>query len=263
MKKYYLLALLLLNIIFSCSDGNGSGNQSLEIPENIPVYKPEIYNIFIHNADAFTQGLFCSNRFLYESTGNYGESSLRKIEIESGSVINRYDLPSDYFGEGITLCNDKIIQLTWLSKKGFVYDKDRLALIGEFSYPTEGWGITYNGEHLIMSDGTDILYFLDPVDYSMVKQVGVKANGKAITRLNELEYINGKIYANVWQTDQIAIIKPDGEVIGWIDLEGILLPEDCPGEIDILNGIAYNAENNKMYVTGKYWCKLFELEVVP
>jgi glutamine cyclotransferase len=263
MKKYYLLVLLALNSIFSCSGGNGPVNQASKSTDQIQNYRPQIYHTFTHDADAFTQGLFYSDGFLYESTGNYGESSLRKVEIESGKVINKYDLPSDYFGEGIALCNDKIIQLTWLSKKGFVYDIDSLALIGEFNYPTEGWGITYNGKYLIMSDGTDILYFLDPVDFSRVNQIVVRANGKAITRLNELEYINGKIYANIWQTDQIAIIQPDGKVIGWIDLKGILPPEDCPREIDVLNGIAYNAEENMMYVTGKYWCKLFELEVVP
>lgn len=263
MKKYILLMLLTLILTFSCSRGNESSSQDLELSDHIPVYTPEIYNAFTHDADAFTQGLFYSDRFIYESTGNYGKSSLRKVDIESGTVIKKIDLSSEYFGEGITLCNDKIIQLTWLSKKGFVYNKDTFELIGEFDYPTEGWGITYDGEHFIMSDGTDILYFLDPVDFSRVRQVYVTANGKAVTRLNELEYINGKIYANVWQTDRIAIIQPEGKVAGWIDLEGILLPNDCPREINILNGIAYDAEENKMYVTGKYWCKLFELKVVP
>jgi len=263
MKKYTLLMLLALNLTFSCSRSNGSGNQDLELSDQIPVYTPEIYNTFTHDADAFTQGLFYSNGFIYESTGKYGESSLRKVEIESGTVIKKKDLSPEYFGEGITLCNDKIIQLTWVSNKGFVYDKESFELIREFDYPTEGWGITYDGEHLIMSDGTDILYFLDPADFSRIRKVDVSANGKAVTRLNELEYINGKIYANVWQTDRIAIIQPDGQVIGWIDLKGILLPEDCPKGIDILNGIAYDAEENKMYVTGKYWCKIFELKVVP
>jgi len=263
MKKYILLMLLAFNLIFSCSDDNRSGNRSLEIPDQIPVYTPEIYNTFTHDANAFTQGLFCSDGFIYESTGKYGESSLRKVEIESGTVIQKIDLDSKYFGEGITLYGNKIIQLTWLSKRGFVYDKDSFELIGEFGYPTEGWGITYDGENLIMSDGTDILYFLDPENFSRVKQVNVTANGKAVTRLNELEYIDGKIYANVWQTYKIAVIQPDGEVISWIDLEGILLPRDCPREIDILNGIAYNDKDNKMYLTGKYWCKLFELKVAP
>jgi glutamine cyclotransferase len=263
MKKNTLLMLLAFILTFSCSDNNRSSKQASEIPDQIPVYKPEIYNAFTHDADAFTQGLFYSDGFIYESTGNYGESSLRKVELESGTVIKKIDLPPEYFGEGITLCNDKIIQLTWVSKKGFVYDKEGFELIREFDYPTEGWGITYDGKHLIMSDGTDKLYFLDPADFSRIKQVDVTANGKAVTRLNELEYVNGKIYANVWQTDRIAIIQPDGKVVGWIDLEGILLPEGCPKGIDVLNGIAYDAEENKMYVTGKYWCKIFELKVVP
>jgi glutamine cyclotransferase len=137
--------------------------------------------------------------------------------------------------------------------------------MGEFSYPieTEGWGLTCNGEYLIMSNGTDVLYYLSPVDFSVVKEINVTAEGTAVPYLNELEYINGNIYANVWNTDKIAIIQPDGEVIGWIALEGILLSEDCPREIEVLNGIAYNPEDNRLYVTGKYWCKLFELEVVP
>jgi glutamine cyclotransferase len=263
MKKNTLIMLFVLNITFSFSGCNGSVDQASEPPDQIPVYTPEIYNAFTHDADAFTQGLFYSDGFIYESTGNYGESSLRKVEIESGKVIQKINLDSEYFGEGIALYDNKIIQLTWLSKKGFVYDKESFELIGEFDYPTEGWGVTYDGKHLIMSDGTDILYFLDPADFSRVKQVYVTANGKAVTRLNELEYINGKIYANIWRTDQIAIIQTDGEVIGWIDLKGILLPEDCPREIDALNGIAYNREKNKMYVTGKYWCRLFELKAVP
>jgi glutamine cyclotransferase len=186
------------------------------------------------------------------------------VEIESGSIIRETGLNSEYFIEGITLYDDKIIQLTWKSQIGFVYDKETFQLIEYFDYETEeGWGITYDGEYLIMSDGTDVLYYLDPDDFSTFKQVNVTADGEPVTELNELEYINGKIYANVFETDRIAIIQPDGEVIGWIDLEGILLPGECTQEIDVLNGIAYNDENNRMYVTGKYWCKLFELEVVP
>jgi glutamine cyclotransferase len=133
----------------------------------------------------------------------------------------------------------------------------------EFTYETEEWGIAWDGEHLIMSDGTDVLYYLDPEDYSVVEQVNVTADGGAVTDLNELEYINGYIYANVWQTDLIAIIQPGGEVIAWIDLEGILSPADCLFDIDVLNGIAYNPDRNTIYVTGKYWCRLFELEFVP
>jgi glutamine cyclotransferase len=192
-----------------------------------------------------------------------GKSSLRKVEVQTGEVLQKIDLTSEYFGEGITIYENKIIQLTWQNKKGFVYDKNTFQLVEEFSYTAEGWGITYDGQYLIMSDGTDVLYYLNPADYSVVKQINVTANGEAVTRLNELEYINGRIYANVWQTDRIAIIQPDGTVIGWIDLEGILSYGECSTEIDVLNGIAYNPEKNSIYVTGKNWCKLFEIEFVP
>lgn len=263
MKKYLLLTLLIYSLFFSCVDNNGIEVQRSEQSDQIPVYEPEIYNIYLHDGDAFTQGLFYADEILYESTGLYGESSLRKVAIDTGEVLQKIDLDEKYFGEGITLYNNKIIQLTWLSNKGFVYDKESFQLLEEFHYSTEGWGITYDSQHLIMSDGTDILYYLDPENFSTVKYVNVTADGEAVSKLNELEYINGYIYANVYGSDQIAIIQQDGKVIGWIDLEGILLPGECEREIDVLNGIAYNAEENRIYMTGKYWCKLFELEVVP
>jgi glutamine cyclotransferase len=153
--------------------------------------------------------------------------------------------------------------LTWQNHKGFVYEKNTFRLMKEFSYRMEGWGITFDGEYLIMSDGTDVLYFLNPEDYSVFKKVNVSADGKALNNLNELEYINGKIYANIWKTERIAIIEPDGMVVGWIDLEGVISPKDCSGEIAEMNGIAYNAVEDRLYVTGKYWCKLFEIEIEP
>ena len=229
----------------------------------IPVYTPTIYNSYPHDSSAYTEGLLYSDGYLYESTGTYGQSTLRKVDLTTGTVKKNIDLAPEYFGEGITLYNNTIVQLTWQSYKGFVYNKDTFELITEFSYSTEGWGITYDGEYLIMSDGSNVLYYLSPVDYSVVKQIKVTANGKAVTNLNELEYINGKIYANVFETDRIAIIQPDGAVIGWIDLEGILSAEDCSQNIGVLNGIAYNASANRIYVTGKDWCKLFEIELVP
>jgi glutamine cyclotransferase len=263
MKSYLPLIFLILFLFLSCSGSDNTGVQVSEQSDQIPVYDPIIHNIFPHDANAYTQGLFYTDGSLYESTGLYDPSPLRQVEIESGSIIRKTDLNSGYFIEGITLYDDKIIQLTYTSNIGFVYDKETFQLLDEFNYSTEGWGLTYDGEYLIMSDGTDILYYLDPENFQTVKEINVSADGEPVNKLNELEYINGNIYANVYLTDRIAIIQPDGEVIGWIDLEGILLPEECTQDIDVLNGIAYNPENNSMYVTGKYWCKLFELEVVP
>jgi len=265
MEKYILLLFSVCLFLFSCNGSDDSGNQGTDnTTDQIPVYTPEVYASHPHDAGAFTQGLIYADGILYEGTGLYeGKSSLRKVAIETGEVLQKINLAPEYFGEGITLYNDKIIQLTWQNNKGFVYDKDTFEVLDEFSYSTEGWGITFDGEYLIMSDGTDVLYYLNPYDYSTVKQVNVTANGEAVTRLNELEYINGRIYANVWQTDRIAIIQPDGKVAGWIDLEGIISSGDCTTEIDVLNGIAYNAADSRIYVTGKYWCRLFEIEVVP
>lgn len=259
--------LLACTLLFSCNGSDDSGDQGSETSDQVPVYTPDIINTYNHDQGAWTQGLFYSNGFLYESTGLEGKSSLRKVEIETGEVTQKTDLASEYFAEGITLFEDKIIQLTWQNKTCFVYDKESFQLLSEFDYPTnwpeEGWGITYDGEYLIMSDGTDVLYYLDPDDYSVVEEINVTADGEAVTYLNELEHINGNIYANIWQTDRIAVIQPDGEVIAWIDLEGILSSADCSSEIDVLNGIAYNPDSDTIYVTGKYWCRLFELEFVP
>lgn len=261
-KKYILLILLTCVPFFSCSN-NAQRITNPGSPYQIPVYKPKIHHVFPHDSNAFTQGLFYADGVLYESTGLKGQSSLRKVDINTGKVIRKINLAEDYFAEGITLCKDKIILLTWQNRKGFVYDKDAFQLLGEFSYPTEGWGITFDGKHLIMSDGTDTLYFLSPNDYSLVKQVKVSAAGQAVKKLNELEYINGKIYANIWEENKIAIINPDGRVVGWIDLEGLISVKDCSNKIGVPNGIAYNAAEDRIYVTGKNWCELFELEVIP
>jgi glutaminyl-peptide cyclotransferase len=263
MKKHIHFTALICMLFLFCTSNDALENAGKAKTNRIPIYKPEVYRTYPHDENAFTEGLFFADGYLYESTGLYGQSILRKVEIQSGSVIQKINLSSEYFGEGIASYDDKIVQLTWRSNRGFVYSKKNFKLVHEFSYPTEGWGITYDGKNLIMSDGTAVLHYLSSKDFSRVKEVNVTANGQPVTELNELEYINGKIYANIWQTDKIAIIQPDGEVIGWIDLGGILSPGDCTQKIDVLNGIAYNAKENRMYVTGKYWCKLFELEIVP
>ncbi len=228
----------------------------------IPVYAYRIVNTYPHDPDAFTQGLIFEGGVLYEGTGLRGRSSLRRVVLNTGEVLQRRELSDDYFGEGITLFGDRIIQLTWQSRIGFVYDKADFELLRSFTYPTEGWGVTHDGDRLIMSDGTSTLYFRDPETFEEVGRVNVRDSAGAVSRLNELEYVAGEVYANVWQTDRIARIEPrTGRVIGWIDLEGLLSVEDRQGA-DVLNGIAYDSEKKRLFVTGKLWPKLFEIELV-
>jgi glutamine cyclotransferase len=224
----------------------------------------KIVNIFHHDQKAFTQGLVFENGVLYEGTGIEGHSELRKVELETGNVLQRVKLPDQYFGEGVTIFKDQIIQLTYQSKVGFVYDKDSFELLREFTYPTEGWGITHDGTHLIMSDGTPMLYFLDPETLKQINRMMVLEQDRPVWGLNELEYVNGEIYANVWPTDRIVRIEPEtGKVVGWIDMKGLLPPEDRSEEIDVFNGIAYDPDNQRLFMTGKYWPKLFEIKLIP
>jgi glutamine cyclotransferase len=245
-----LFVLLGAAFVFSCSDG-------------IPVYTYNITNIYAHDRNAFTEGLVFENGVLYEGTGLNEQSTLRRVELETGDILQIYELPDQYFGEGITIYGNKIIQLTWQSHIGFVYDKNSFELLEEFNYSTEGWGITHDGERLIMSDGTSTLHFLDPETYEEIGQLAVFDNNGPVTRLNELEYVQGTIYANVWQTDRIAVIEPEtGQVIAWIDLTGLLTTEDLSEPVDVLNGIAYDAATDRLFVTGKWWPKLFEIELI-
>ena len=229
----------------------------------IPVYTYQVKNTYPHDQSAFTEGLVIEDGVLYEGTGLYGYSNLRRVELETGKVLQIRELPSRYFGEGIAIYKNKIIQLTWKSNLGFVYDKSNFELLQEFNYPTEGWGITYDGNFLIMSDGTSTLHFLDPETFEEISRIEVYENDIPVTKINELEYVQGEIFANIWLTERIARINPlTGQVTGWIDLKGILSPEDCSEKVDVLNGIAYDAENNRLLVTGKYWPKLFEIELI-
>ena len=202
--------------------------------------------------------------FLFEGTGLRGRSSLRKVDLTTGTILQLRNLPPRFFGEGVTVYHNKVIQLTWRANLGFVYDKDTFQLLETFHYPTEGWGITHDGKHLIMSDGTSLLYFLHPETFREVGRIEVRDPKGSVSNLNELEYVNGEIYANVWKTDRIARISPQtGEVLGWIDLEGLLRPEEHNRRIDVLNGIAYDENNNRLFVTGKLWPKLFEIKLIP
>jgi glutamine cyclotransferase len=249
-------AILILSLTAYILLSNKPANTSTQ-------YTYSVVNEFPHDANAFTQGLVIDDGVLYEGTGLEGYSTLRRVELETGEVLQLYSLPTEFFGEGITVFGDKIIQLTWISHKGFVYDKNTFDLIQNFTYPTEGWGITHNGTHLIMSDGTANLYFLDPETFERVGQISVNDAGNPVTKLNELEYIKGEIYANVWLQDRIAIIDPKtGNVRAWIDLTGIGNSENTSIN-NVLNGIAYNANDDRLFVTGKMWSKLYEIQLIP
>ena len=221
----------------------------------------KIIQTYPHDPQAYTQGLVYADGFLYEGTGQDGHSSLRKVELSTGKVVQRVDLPGAYFGEGIVLWKDKIIQLTWQSKIGFVYDRATFRQLRSFTYSREGWGITQDGKRLIMSDGSSSLFFWDPETLKETGKLDVSDKGSPVPKLNELEYIHGEIYANVYQTDRIARISPKtGVVLGWIDLTGLLTPSE-KSRADVLNGIAYDAKSNRLFVTGKWWPKLFEIHI--
>lgn len=222
-----------------------------------------ILNTFPHDPDAYTQGLTYNNGTLYESTGLLRQSTLRIVDLESGVPYQIRYLPENAFGEGIEVIGDRIIQLTWQNKTAYVYNKDSLEKTGEFAYDTEGWGITYDGKRIIMSDGSSRLYFRDPETFEETGTVTVRYQGNPVRRLNELEYAHGEVLANVYQTNRIARINPEnGEVTGWIYLDGLLTPAESR-KADVLNGIAFDEEKDRLFVTGKRWPKLFQLRLVP
>jgi glutamine cyclotransferase len=221
-----------------------------------PVYGFEIVDAFPHDASAFTQGLLFEDGYLYEGTGLYGQSSLRKCELSTGDILTLREIPSQYFGEGITTWQDRIYQLTWQSKTGFVYDKDSFDSLGVFVYDTEGWGLANDDVELIMSDGSSIIRFRNPDTFEVTRHIGVNDAGSPVYQLNELEYIDGDIFANVWYHDRIARIAAEtGDVVGWIDLEEVC--DDQPG--GVLNGIAYDEDGDRLFVTGKNWDTVYEI----
>lgn len=230
--------------------------------DEVPVYGYEVVRSYPHDAGAFTQGLVYHNGWLYEGTGLYGGSSVRQVRLETGEVERIRDLPPHYFGEGIAVVENRLIQLTWLSGVGFVYDLDTFEPLREFTYPTEGWGLSYDGVRLAMSDGSDRVYFLDPTTLERTGSIEVRADGVPVRRLNELEFVGGELFANVWQTDRIARIDPaDGRVTGWIGLAGLLPPDRRGPGTDVLNGIAFDPETGRLFVTGKRWPLLFEIRL--
>jgi len=222
----------------------------------------EVVATYPHDPDAYTQGLYFENGFLFEGTGRRGQSYLRKVELETGEVLQETALPAEYFGEGIAAFGDRIYQLTWTSGTGFIYDKQSFTVEAQFSYPREGWGLTADDTHLIMSDGSEYLYFLDPQTLALVRQVEVRDASGPIRRLNELEYIKGHIYANVWYTNEILKIVPEtGQVAGRTDLSDLVEEVGLSGSEAVLNGIAYDEAGDRLFVTGKLWPSLFEIRV--
>jgi glutaminyl-peptide cyclotransferase len=250
------LLLLMGTIGFLPGQRRGGGDAP------IPTYGFEVVRSFPHDRSAFTQGLYVKDGFFYEGTGMLGQSGIRKVRIETGEVLQATPLASQYFGEGIVEWQGSIIQLTWTHGIGFVYDAATFAPTRTFSYKGEGWGLTHDGTRIIMSDGTAQLRFLDPARLKETGRVTVRDARGPIEKLNELEFVKGEVFANVWTTDRIARISPsDGRVIGWIDLAGLLPPAER-ANTDVLNGIAYDAAADRLFVTGKWWPRVFEIKLV-
>jgi glutamine cyclotransferase len=225
-------------------------------------YGFKVVHAYPHDAEAFTQGLFYDKGVLFEGTGQKSGSSLREVELQTGKVIRQHSLDPALFGEGITLYRDRIYQVTWEDKVGFIYDKATFNVVNKIFYSTQGWGLTTVNDKIVMSDGSNILAFYEPEMFTMVSRIEVYDNEKKVESLNELEYVNGEIWANIWMSDLIARIDPlSGKVLAYIDLKGILPESDRPHEHDVLNGIAWDKDENRIFVTGKRWPKLFEIRI--
>jgi glutamine cyclotransferase len=254
--KNALRTLLSFVLLFLCTN--------LVAPAQ-PADTYQVVHTYPHDANAFTQGLIYLDGHLYESTGEYGQSSLRMDDLETGRILQLHDVPAKYFAEGLTDWGSTLIQLTWKEHQVMVYDRFSFHLLRTLPYPGEGWGLTHDDKSLIVSaDGTATLHFLDPVTLHELRQVTVKDHGKPITQLNELECIHGQIYANIWHSDRIARISPaTGKVLGWIDLSGLLPAAERSNPEAVLNGIAYDQAHDRLFVTGKLWPRLYEIKVVP
>jgi glutaminyl-peptide cyclotransferase len=233
-------------------------------PAGVPEYGYQVVHAYPHDPSAFTEGLFYLDGFLYESTGLEFQSSIRKVRIETGEIVQRLNIPQQYFGEGIINWKDRLIELTYKTQVGFVYELGTFKLLKQFEYPGEGWALTQDGKRIIMSDGTPELRFWDPETLKETGRITVTDDGQPVKNVNELEWIKGEIYANIWGTDKIARIDPaSGKVVGWINLTGLLDANDRKSsQPDVLNGIAYDAEHDRLFVTGKNWPKLFEIRLV-
>jgi len=256
-------ATALTGLLLSFPDTAAQPLHAQEISRGTPNYTYRVVNVYPHDRRASTQGLIYSDGFLYESTGGHGRSSLRKLRLETGEVLQQHPLAWEHFGEGMSEWGDDLVQLTWRSNVGFVYDKATLRVKRTFHYPGEGWGLTHDQTRLIMSDGSATLRFLDPETFRETGRLTVREDHLPLQWLNELEFVRGEIYANVWETDRIARISAyTGQVTGWIDLNGLLPEIDRMIRVGVLNGIAYDSRKNRLFVTGKLWPKLFEIVLV-
>ena len=269
MNRLFLVSLLLVS-------GCTTRQPIAAAPTNTPPITPQIQvqqsnvkaldwsimRAFPHDPTSFTQGLLWHDGALYESTGMEGQSKVRRVDLQSGQPTKNVNLPNQYFAEGLALAGDRLYQLTWQTKIGFVYEAKTFKPLAKFNYQNEGWGLTFDGKNLIQSDGTDVLTFRDPKNFASVKTVKVTRDGAALRDLNELEWIDGYVWANVWQTDNIVVIDPtNGKVVGNLNLGGLLGPADRNGREDVLNGIAWDAASKRLFVTGKNWSKLFWIRV--
>lgn len=255
------------------ANANAVNTSTAKTNEPVPVYTYEIVKSYPHDGKAFTQGLIFRDGVLYESTGEYGESTLRKVELNTGKVLQKYEVPEDYFAEGMTMLGDKFYQITWRERTAFVYDKN-FKLLKEIRYQGDGWGLTHDGTNLIMSDGTHVIRYVNPENFQTVRTISVfQENGKPLMNLNELEFVKGEIWANIWHSEDPDILgKPNyiaridansGKLLGWIDLSSIS-PDDVNRDSEnTLNGIAYDEASDRLFITGKNWKKLFEIKVKP
>jgi glutamine cyclotransferase len=259
----YLLVTVIVIFVAGCKkDVETTPPPPSQAPvATAPVYGYTVVSTYPHNRDAFTEGLEFHDGVLYESTGLNGQSHLRKIDLKTAKVLQNIDLDKQYFGEGITIMGNKIYQLTYQNGIGFIYDLKTFKQIGQWNYQGEGWSLTNDGKNIIMSNGTGRIQFLDPTTLAVVRTLDVSDAGMPLTYINELEYINGEIWANIWQTNYIIRIDPSsGKVNARLDMNGLLSPSDTQG-VDVLNGIAFDKTTNKIYVTGKNWPKMFEITV--
>lgn len=260
-----MLALLLP--LAGCGKSATPGAASippLPATDTVASYTYEVVRTWPHDPKAFTQGLLFRNGSLLESTGLNGESSLRQVELETGKVLKQVPVARQYFAEGLAVIGDKAYQLTWQHHKGFIYDADTFKVLGEFAYTGEGWGLATDGKLLILSDGTNQIRFVDPATFAVVRTIDVQADGKPVAHLNELEYVRGEIFANVWQTDRIVRIDPaTGKVRGDIDFSTLFPRAERGPDADVLNGIAYDAAADRLVITGKRWPKLYEVRLKP
>ena len=282
MRFYFIFLFVALSL--ACTDKPAGSNMNTTVNKPnanavksnaaVPVYTYEVVKTYPHDPNAFTEGLFFYKGFLYESTGQEGKSDLRKVELETGKIVQQFKLSKDSFGEGTTVLNGKIYQLTWQQGKCFVYDAETFKLLKEFNYQGDGWGLTNDGTLLFMTDSTHIIRVIDPETFQTVKNLVVlREDNKPLLQINELEYIKGEIWSNVWHSEDsnilgkpnyIARIDPNsGKLLGWIDLGGISPEDVARGDENTLNGIAYDAQNDRIFVTGKNWKKLFEIKIKP